>query len=62
MGSFEARKIRTSKLPMPPRRSRRALNLTVLRDEFRVAGIERAGSRALVGRKDRYQHSLRVPA
>jgi hypothetical protein len=37
MGSFKARKIRASKLPMPPGRSCTTLNLTVLQDAFRMS-------------------------
>jgi hypothetical protein len=52
-----------SQPPMPPGRSRRALKLTVLEDEFCVPAIGPVASCALVGRKTGVaHHSLEVPA
>jgi hypothetical protein len=51
MGSFEARKSRASKLPIPLDLAGKPLNLTALEEYFRIAAIGRVAQRALVGRK-----------
>ena len=59
MGNFKARKSRALKFPIPLGRSPETLNLTALEDEFQLATIDQAASRALVGRKIRYRPNTR---
>jgi hypothetical protein len=53
---------RASKLHIPRGLSRGPLKFTVPEDEFRVAAIGWVALCAVVGRKDRCQHSLAVQA